>query len=475
VSKSYWFYTFFLLFFLFISDVHAKSLSQESREWESRGVSKLYANFQKDLAWHETYKTSILDWRVRELGLASKIKEEGKKDLLNTYVEVEFKKRYEFYLQNLERLRKVFNQIHKSIREERISRIRNANRRADRSRISWWKKNLESYDEKWQRYSNNDSWYWDKEKERRTNEFVTINSLFEKEKTVEFDFSTYEKKKIDFKPLINGRRFTIESTEKHVKALLKELMEGKAPKRVSVLKSGALSWSGYQIGVEFYYPGEKFLDLEAQKKLSSDLKKLAVEIIVNRPNMRIRRERFETLTARVSPDVVISKLKRVITGGVKKPERGPSLSSALVIEDIFGRPIGKEGIWLIDWEGHLANPAIKIRLRLPRGVRPGMRITLRAKEPKMYFSLPSKVGNGGPRKDVLLENHNTKSVYVSVWPDRNAKHETHEIVLTYQQLPAPIKEIKKEEGKKEKPESKKPPREIALGDDSDPGSGVGSR
>ena len=37
----------------------------------------------------------------------------------------------------------------------------------------------------------------------------------------------------------------------------------------------------------------------------------------------------------------------------------------LFVKDIFGRKLNSRGITLVDWDGHLANPAIELRLVPP--------------------------------------------------------------------------------------------------------------
>src|SRR5437016_943427 len=67
-------------------------------------------------------------------------------------------------------------------------------------------------------------------------------------------------------------------------------------------------------------------------------------------------------------------------------------SAGLVVEDIFGRQVNQHGLILVDWEGYLANPAIKFFLTPPAHATFPARAILTAKEPRLYFNRPSQTG-----------------------------------------------------------------------------------
>ena len=58
------------------------------------------------------------------------------------------------------------------------------------------------------------------------------------------------------------------------------------------------------------------------------------------------------------------------------------------VEDIFGRPLNEHGLILVDWEGYIANPAIKFFILPPPNARYPARVVVRAGEPRLYFDLP---------------------------------------------------------------------------------------
>ncbi len=104
--------------------------------------------------------------------------------------------------------------------------------------------------------------------------------------------------------------------------------------------------------------------------------------------------------------------------------------SALVIEDIFGRPLDEQhGLILVDWEGHLANPAIELFVVPPEQAALPARALLSAAEPRLYFDLPSQAGPRGPRKEITFAAPGGQSVLASIFPDRDGLDETYELAL----------------------------------------------
>lgn len=107
-------------------------------------------------------------------------------------------------------------------------------------------------------------------------------------------------------------------------------------------------------------------------------------------------------------------------------------SSGVTIEDIFGRALNDQGITLVDWEGHLANPAIKLNLRPPADAGFPGNATITANGVRLYFDLPSTVGAVGPSKVVTFAGASTLvPVYLSVFPDRNPLDEDYVLTVTF--------------------------------------------
>jgi len=106
--------------------------------------------------------------------------------------------------------------------------------------------------------------------------------------------------------------------------------------------------------------------------------------------------------------------------GSGSPE--PSTSArGLVVQDVFGRPLGERGLVLVDWEGYMANPAVRFFiLPPPRAAYPAT-VVVRAREPLLMFDLPSEAGPHGPKKEIRLPRPEKTSLYVSIFPDRDSR------------------------------------------------------
>ena len=99
----------------------------------------------------------------------------------------------------------------------------------------------------------------------------------------------------------------------------------------------------------------------------------------------------------------------------------------VVVRDMFGRVVNQTGIVLVDWEGHIANPAIKYTVELP-----GPAALLSASESRLYFDLPSLVGATGPTKALVSEGANRGVEFrISVFPDRDTSDEIHTLTIEH--------------------------------------------
>src|SRR5436305_1525295 len=114
------------------------------------------------------------------------------------------------------------------------------------------------------------------------------------------------------------------------------------------------------------------------------------------------------------------------------PSEGAGIGPAdLRAEDSFGRTLGRHGLVLVDWEGYLANPAIKVFIAPPPAARYPARVVVRAREPRLYFDLPSRVGPEGPRKEIRVDRPEKTPVSVSIFPDRDALDEDYALEVEF--------------------------------------------
>ena len=100
-------------------------------------------------------------------------------------------------------------------------------------------------------------------------------------------------------------------------------------------------------------------------------------------------------------------------------------------EDIFGRSLITRGMTLVDWEGQIANPAIKIFVRPPSDATFPATAVISSTQPRLYFDLPSTATATGPSKTLSFPNSSPVPVFVSIFPDRDTADENHTLSLTF--------------------------------------------
>src|ERR1044072_5046047 len=96
-----------------------------------------------------------------------------------------------------------------------------------------------------------------------------------------------------------------------------------------------------------------------------------------------------------------------------------SALNEIVFEDIFGRRLNERGMVLVDWEGQIANPAIRVLVRPPSDATFPASAVISGTEPRLYFDLPSQATASGPSKTFSFSNATPVPVLVSIFPDRD--------------------------------------------------------
>src|SRR5579863_3212046 len=118
--------------------------------------------------------------------------------------------------------------------------------------------------------------------------------------------------------------------------------------------------------------------------------------------------------------------------GASAPTSGaPATAGKLSVEDVFGRVLDDHGLVLVDWEGYLANPAIRFFVRPPQGAKYPGRLILSAKETRLYFDLPSEAGPQGPRKEVVVDAPGKIPAFLAIFPDRDPRDEDHALDVEF--------------------------------------------
>jgi hypothetical protein len=89
------------------------------------------------------------------------------------------------------------------------------------------------------------------------------------------------------------------------------------------------------------------------------------------------------------------------------------------VEDIFGRSLENDGLVLVDWDGYIANPAIKVFVSPPPGAALPATAVLSSNDPRLHFDLPSQARPNGSRKELSFTSTKRQPVYVAIFPDRD--------------------------------------------------------
>jgi hypothetical protein len=116
---------------------------------------------------------------------------------------------------------------------------------------------------------------------------------------------------------------------------------------------------------------------------------------------------------------------------LEHPVQATPRRPGLEIVDDHGRAITGEGLVLVDWDGYIANPAVKFSIVPPSDAAFPAKAVLSATEPRLHFDLPGDVGRDGPRKEVVWEKHDKLAVQVAIFPDRDGQDENHQIKIDF--------------------------------------------
>jgi uncharacterized protein (TIGR03437 family) len=106
--------------------------------------------------------------------------------------------------------------------------------------------------------------------------------------------------------------------------------------------------------------------------------------------------------------------------------------TGLVVQDIFGRTLNQAGITLVDWDGYMANPAIRFQIIPPPDAAFPASALLSANDQRLYFDLPSLVGANGPTKTIQFASASSKEVvYLGNAPDRDSADGDFQLMIQF--------------------------------------------
>lgn len=102
---------------------------------------------------------------------------------------------------------------------------------------------------------------------------------------------------------------------------------------------------------------------------------------------------------------------------------GAAAHAEPIVTDIFGRDDTSAGLNVPDWEGYMANPAIKFTITPPPNSVWPLVAALSTAEPRLYFDLPSRVTAQGARKKLVFPDATPQSVAIGIFPTRDKRDE----------------------------------------------------
>ncbi len=116
----------------------------------------------------------------------------------------------------------------------------------------------------------------------------------------------------------------------------------------------------------------------------------------------------------------------------------PLAIGGVQVQDLFGRDLSQAGVILLDWDGYIANPAVPLVIVADKSSSFPISVTLSSLENRIYFDLPCEVGSSGSTKQVVLTPESPRqTVYLAIWPDRNAESERHSLQISVMETGGP--------------------------------------
>jgi hypothetical protein len=105
--------------------------------------------------------------------------------------------------------------------------------------------------------------------------------------------------------------------------------------------------------------------------------------------------------------------------------------NAFEVLDRHGRVLNSNQITLVDWDGQIANPAIRLNIRPPDNAGPFF-ASLTANGVRLYFDSPStNWPDGRASKTIEFDGTgNPVPVYISAWPDRDGADDSHILTVS---------------------------------------------
>ena len=111
---------------------------------------------------------------------------------------------------------------------------------------------------------------------------------------------------------------------------------------------------------------------------------------------------------------------------------GISIHAQTRVEDIFGRSLNQAGVTLVDRDGYMANPLIKLFILPPTNAVFPASASLAVNGVRLYFESPGEVSTSGPRATVFLQDAAARPpVRLSIFPDRDGLDEDYVLTIIF--------------------------------------------
>jgi Putative Ig domain len=115
--------------------------------------------------------------------------------------------------------------------------------------------------------------------------------------------------------------------------------------------------------------------------------------------------------------------------------QGADSPSVLDVQDAWGRSLKQTGITLVDWDGYLANPAVRLAIQTPSDATFPATVRLSANGARLHFDdlgAGSTVGPAGPAKTIQVQDQKSQAVaYLAIFPDRDGEDEDYVLTVTF--------------------------------------------
>jgi hypothetical protein len=127
--------------------------------------------------------------------------------------------------------------------------------------------------------------------------------------------------------------------------------------------------------------------------------------------------------------VIMKSLKAVAIGLAASLSLAAAAQTTLVVRDAFGRDVTTKGIVLLDWDGYMANPAVKLTVEAKWVSEYPVQIAVSSNCARLMASREDGDRRGiGARISQQSEN-TPATIWVSIFPDRDGKDEDFRILI----------------------------------------------